>query len=173
MPALLSHALVGLVLGWGPVSTDAYAPTPVVPAAAKQEIAVVPTVRVEIKLPRAMLKSKYQRLDWDQPGAVELTRGDVTHHVDVTVKKRDGNGKKLTLTLSYEQDGEPVIAPFTFDTRAKKREIFSTDGGIALAVTVRPKQVTVESEDHSRDEEDQIEGHESDDPLDGLLDPIN
>lgn len=171
MPALLSQALVGLVLGWGPVSPNTRTPTPAVPAAAKQQTTVVPTVRVEIKLPRATLKSKYQRLDWDQPGAVEITRKDVVHTVDVTVHKRDDNGRKLTLTLSYEQDGVAVIAPFTFDTRAKKREIFSTDGGIALAVTVRPQQVAIE--DGTRDEEDQIEGHESDDPLDGLLDPVS
>lgn len=166
MLAPLSQALVGLALWLGPVSTDALAANPCAAADKDEDTIVVPTVRVEIKLPGAVLKSNYQRLEWDMPDAVELERGDAKHRVDVTVAKRDDNGRKLTLTVSYEQDGRAVIAPFTFDTTAKKREILSTEGGVALAITVKPKKVAVEKTE--RDEDEQLDGHQSDDPLDGL-----
>ncbi|MEM6996707.1 MAG: hypothetical protein AAF721_39755 [Myxococcota bacterium] len=163
LPAII-NAVLGLAFGLGSVSTITTTSDDAGMVAAQEETQVVPTVRVEIKLARAVLKSKYQRLAWGEPDAVELTRGDKTHRVDVTVDKRDEKGSKLTVTLAYERDGVAVIAPYTFDTRAKKREIVSTDGGIAVAVTVKPRAVTVKTPGRK----DRLEGHDSDDPLAGL-----
>ncbi len=165
LPAMY-QALLGLALGLGSVSTHPTADDSVlVMAAAESETEVVPTVRVEIKLPRAVLKSKYQRLTWGESDDVELSRGDHSHTVAVTVSKRDDKGSKITVTVAYQQDGESVIAPMTFDTRAKKREIVSTDG-VAIAVTVKRKTVPVEST--STERKDKLAGHDSDDPLSGL-----
>lgn len=165
LPAMF-QALLGLVLGSGSVSTQpVIGDDAVAVIAAESETKVVPTVRVEIKLPRTVLKSNYQALQWGETQAVELSRGEKNHTVEVTVRKRDEAGNKLTVTVAYEQDGEPVIAPLTFDTRIKKREIVSTDG-VALALTVKRKTVVVEPEHKGRT--DKLDEHDSDDPLAGL-----
>ena len=163
LPAIINTVL-GLAFGLGSVSTLTTTSGNAGMVAAQSETQVVPTVRVEIKLARSVLKSKYQQVAWGEPDAVELTRGDNTHRVDVTVTKRDETGSKITVTLAYELDGVAVIAPYTFDTRAKKREIVSTEGGIAVAVTVKPQAITVKTPGR----EDRLEGHDSDDPLAGL-----
>ncbi len=82
--------------------------------------------------------------------------------------KRDGDSKKnLLVTIGYDKDGQPIIAPFETDWKANKRDILRTeDGKFAIALTIKPKMVPYQ--DKSRDEGDQIKPDDSDDPLGGL-----
>jgi len=162
MLEIIRNALLGSILcATGVVPAHAAASEPV----AEQQTKLVAMVKVEIKQQSGkVVKTEPRAIEWDEESNVRLESDGHVHDVSLQIRKQDDAAKKLNVTMADEFDGEPVIAPFAFDTTAKKREIIRTDGGIALAITVTPKRVKVEAPK----KRDKIEGSDSDQPLDGL-----
>ena len=127
---------------------------------------VKPSIKVELKLEDGQVLQKAGQIgDWGQDLAVVLDAKGHSHAVSIKVSKADAKGDKLKVELSYKRDSTPVIAPFTYDTKPRKRDIIRTDGGLAIAVTVTPKKVTPKG----RSRDDSVEKpKDPDDPLDGL-----
>lgn len=159
--AVAAFLCAGLVV---PAMAEAHAPTEAVPMAEDGQM-VVPMVKVEIQHKGRVLKSKPQRMDWDEAGSVRLKRGDRVHDVTVQITRDSEQSKKLKVMLTYELDGELVIEDYAYDTKARKREVLRTDG-IALAVTVTPKAI---DDGQPNQREDKLEGPtDPNDPLAGL-----
>jgi hypothetical protein len=96
----------------------------------------------------------------------EFDGADHRHGVLLTAESEDS--KTFEVTLAYERDGTPVIAPFTDTYTAKKRQaLWTEDGSLAIALTFFPTKF--EREDKSRDDKDKIKPDDSDDPLGGGL----
>ncbi|MEM7152720.1 MAG: hypothetical protein AAF799_07750 [Myxococcota bacterium] len=147
-----------------PTAADAQAPSDAV-AMTEDGQMVVPMVKVEIQHKGRVLKSKPQRMDWDEAGSVRLERGERVHDVTVQITRKDEQSKKLKVTLTYELDGELVIEDYAYDTKPRKREVLRTDG-VALAVTVTPKAI---DDGSPNQREDKLEGPtDPNDPLAGL-----
>lgn len=129
----------------------------------------VALVQVELKEETGkVLKSKVQ-LDWGQDGAVELVSADHKHRVPLKVER---DGEQVSVTFEIEIDGETIIAPYTFETKAKQREVIQIEGGLAVALKVTPKKVKVDAPPPKETEREEtrkleIEGDEND-PLGGL-----
>ena len=137
---------------------------PVADAGSQAVAALVPVVKVEIQHQGRVLKSKPERLSWDEASAIRLERGDRVHDVTLAVSRKEGSNK-LHVTLTYELDGELVIEDFAYDTKAKKREILRTDG-VALAITVTTKPFEA---GRPTEREDKLEPElDPTDPLAGL-----
>lgn len=124
-------------------------------------------VKVEIKLESGdIVRNKGELVEWDEDATVVFDGAGHSHAVQVHVHKNDDKGKRLAVKMGYSRDSNPVIAPFAYETAAKKREIIHSDGGLALAITIIPKKVKPQ-EKPRRD--DSIEGPDDpNDPLGGI-----
>lgn len=148
-----------------PVAASAAGPEPTpVAEKDKKKTKSMALVKVEIRLENGkVVKSTGNLLDWNEEGFVVFDGEGQNHNVTMTPKK-DGN--KLRIKIAYTRDGTAIIAPFTYETAPKKREILRSDDGLALAITVTPKNV---KPDEKPKRDDSIEGPEDpDDPLGGL-----
>lgn len=95
----------------------------------------------------------------------EFEGAEHKHAVLLTAESEEGS-KTLEVTIAYERDGTPIIAPFTDTYTAKKRQAFWTeDESLAIALTFVPTKF--EREDKSRDDKEKIKPDDSDDPLGG------
>jgi hypothetical protein len=108
--------------------------------APKQETKQVANAKVELKTVTGAVVKGQLNLDWGKDGSVELAAGETKHAVGIKVD-RDGEAQQITVTLSYEVDGSPVIEPYTFDMSVGKREVIRVEDGAAIALTVTPKKV--------------------------------
>ncbi len=124
-------------------------------------------VKVEIRLENGkIVRHSGELVDWDQDASVVFDGGGHSHQVNLHLHPKDDKAKKIEVKMAYDRDSSPVLAPFSFETRARKREVIQSDGGLALAITITPKKAKPE-EKKRRD--DSIEGPEDpDDPLGGL-----
>jgi len=125
-------------------------------------------VKIEIKQPNGKVVTHRTQLDgFDMDFKYTFKGADAEHTVLLNVK-RDGDSKKnLLVTIGYDKDGSPIIAPYETDWKANKRDVLRTeDGKFAIALTIKPKMVKMKDEE--RDEDDQIKPDDSDDPLGGL-----
>jgi hypothetical protein len=171
----------------------AAAPTPA--AEAQHNVA---SVKIELKQPSGkVLKYDGAMLEWGADGNVEIKYEDHVHDIALRVERPDDKQKQISLTVGYSKDGQAVIEPTTVASEIKKREVVRIDGGIAIAITVTPKNVKGEGEPVEPPEENEkpktktkkepappaeppaqeeppkpkkkrIEGGGSDDPLEGL-----
>jgi hypothetical protein len=170
-PSLGALAL-GLLLGLPGGDAIASAPTP----AAESTTTNKAHVKLEIKQEDGkVLRNKGDLLDWGQSGTVVIEADEHKHAVELQLTK--GSDSTLTVTLAYERDGTPVVAPYTFDTKIKKREVIHIEGGAAIALTITPKAVKQgdaapppeESPEPAPKDKDKIEiGTNPNDPLGGL-----
>jgi len=95
----------------------------------------------------------------------EFDGADHRHAVLLTAEPEE-ESNTLAVTIAYERDGTPVIAPFTDTYTAKKRQAFWTeDESLAIALTFVPTKF--ERKDTSRDDNEKIKPDDSDDPLGG------
>lgn len=124
-------------------------------------------VKVEIKLENGkIVRHSGEIVDWDQDASVVFDGGGHSHQVNLHLHPKDDRAKKIEVRMAYERDATLVLAPFSFETKARKREVIQSDGGLALAVTITPKKVKPE-ENKRRD--DSLDGPtDPNDPLDGL-----
>ncbi len=124
-------------------------------------------VKVEIKLENGkIVRHAGELVEWDEDATVVFDGGGHSHALSLHLHPKDDKAKKISVKMAYDRDSSPVLAPFTFDTRARKREIIQSDGGLALAITITPKKAKPQ-ENKRRD--DSIDGpSDPNDPLDGL-----
>lgn len=162
MLELIRNGTLGLFVCFAGLASS---PATAAEGVAEQQTKLIATVKVEIKQESGkVIKTEPRTIEWDEQNNVRLESDGHVHDVSLQVRKQDDAAKKLSITMAYELDGDPVIAPFEFDTTAKKREIVRTDGGVALAITVTPKRVKIEAPK----KRDKLEGGDADEPLDGL-----
>ena len=87
------------------------------------------------------------------------------HLVTLNAESEEGS-KTLEVTLAYDRDGTPIIAPFTDTYTAKKRQTLWTENGdFAVALTFTPTKFP--RKDTERDDKQQIKPDDNDDPLGG------
>jgi hypothetical protein len=157
----------------------------------------VASVKIELKQPGGkVLKYDGAVLEWGADGNVEFKHDDHVHDVALRIERPDDKQKQISLTVGYSKDGHAVIEPTTVASEIKKREVVHIDGGIAIAITVTPKNVkgagdgdaaeppeetekpkTKEKEkpaeppaapEEPKPKKKRLEGPGSDDPLEGL-----
>jgi hypothetical protein len=118
-------------------------------------------VKIEVRLENGkVVKHNAEVPAMEMDHKIEFEGEGHFHELTLNIKKT-GKGK-LSVRLAYDRDATPIIAPYTTDFKAKKREVLWAEN-IALALTIKPKKV--KPKDTSRDEDDQLQPDESDDPL--------
>ena len=80
---------------------------------------------------------------------------------------RQGNSKKVSVTVAYNRGGEDIIAPYEFDAKVKKREVLRIEGNLAIAVTITPKKAAPPKAEEDDKPKLDVSG-DPDDPLAGL-----
>jgi hypothetical protein len=124
-------------------------------------------VKIEIKQPSGkIVKNEGALVEWNENASVVIDADERKHAVSLQVKRESEKASKLEVTLAYDVDGNPIIAPYSFDTRVKKREVIHIEGGLAIALTVTPK--TVRAEPPKKKREKIEDAGNANDPLDGL-----
>lgn len=136
-------------------------------AAAESATKQVAQVKVEVKTEGGRVVKGDAQLDWGEHGNVELDADGHKHTVGLELARPEGDAKTLTVTLRYHVDDRLVVAPYTFDTTVKKREVLHIEGGTAIALTVTPKKVKAPPPEEEKPK-DKIEVGGEDDPDDPL-----
>lgn len=173
-------AILALGLLMGPTAVSAAQNNDDAETQAQREVA---QVKLELKLDtgRVVKLPGDFTVEWGVQNALEIEADGSKHQFSVTVEKK-GEGKKakdLKVTVGYDRDGEAIIAPYSFETKAKKREVVRVEGGLAFALTITPKTLAGEGGGDSEVEEqpeepkepprDKIEiAEDENDPLGGL-----
>lgn len=149
-----------VVLGVAP-SPAAAALTPMAEADTKQ----VAQVKLEIRQESGKVAKNTAQLEWNAASGISFEAADHQHDVHLELVRPSAKSNKLSITVAYERDGEAIIAPYTVDTKVKKREVIRIEGGLAIALTVTPKKVKVAA---PIDKKPDFNPGEGDDPLSGL-----
>ncbi len=147
-------------------AVPAVASTPV-PAAeqSKAETKLMADVKVEIRQESGSVVKGAATVEWNEDGSLSIEEDGTKHDLNLRID-REGNSKKVSITLAYARGGEDIIAPYTFDAKVKKREVLRVEGNLAIAVTVTPKKVKVEP---PKEKKPRLNvGDDPDDPLAGL-----
>jgi hypothetical protein len=157
----------------GFVSAPTFAQGPTA-AAAQTETKQVAGVKVEIRQESGEVVKGSTDLDWNEDGSLTVEQDGTKHKLRLRLD-RDGNSKKVSVTLAYVRGGEDIVAPYTFDAKVKKREVVRIEGNLAIAVTVTPKKAAATSDEAEGEGEEKAPkkrkldmGGDSDDPLAGL-----
>lgn len=120
-----------------------WSPAAVVEAGEGDESVDAETEVVQLKVELKLESGRVVRLpgeftlDWGVGTEVEIEADGSTHQISITLARK--GGAKVSITLGYARNGEPIIAPYTFDTKVNKREVVRVEGGLAIALTVKPK----------------------------------
>ncbi|MCX4241128.1 hypothetical protein [Paraliomyxa miuraensis] len=138
-------------------------------------------VKIEVKLEsgRVVKPESAVHVDYGVQTGVELQADGSKHQFQLTIMPKGDGKKEVAITVGYDRDGEPIVAPYTFDAKVKKREVLRIEGGMALAFTITPKKVDGEQAPAPDEEQptepvekpkpkDKIEVCEEDDPLCGI-----
>jgi hypothetical protein len=132
-------------------------------AASTKQLALV---KIEIKEPGGkVVANEGDLVEWNEDANVVID-AERRHAVTLELKREGDRTNKIKVKLAYDVDGQPIIAPHSFDTRVKKREVIRIEGGLAIAITVTPKTVQVEPPKKKREKIDGV--GDPNDPLDGL-----
>jgi hypothetical protein len=134
---------------------------PVGAAASEEEGTLAADVKIEVRNEKGKVVTfvgEVPALEMDHKLAFE---GEGSSH-EVTLNIKRESASKLIVTVAYDRDAMPIIAPYTTDFKPKKREVLWAEK-IALALTIKPK--VVKPKDTSRDEDDQVKPDDSDDPM--------
>ena len=183
--------LLALGLLVGPAAAVAAADDEAQEEEAEREVA---QIKIEIKLEsgRVVKPDDNFTVDFGVENSLAIEADGSRHQFMLKVERKadasdEGEGKKkkdkkkdevVALTVGYDRDGEPIVAPYTFDAKLKKREVLRIEGGMALACTITPKKVKGdapppdETEEEPEDKDppkDKIEiDGDGNDPLGGL-----
>lgn len=164
----LLGALMGTTLALGSAfvtSTSHAASDGAAPVAEQQTHKQVAEVKIEIRQETGKVVKNVATVDWNQNAEVVFEAEEQKHDLDVKLVREGDKSRKVSVTMAYSRDGQAVIAPYSFDTTVKKREVIRIEGGLAIAVTVTPKKVKVEK---PKDETPDVDIGEGNDPLSGL-----
>ncbi len=161
-----------LAASLGFVATPALATAPAhgaqaVNVAAQQETKQVASIKVEIRQESGDVVKGSAQLDWNEDGTVSIEQDGTTHRLNLRVE-REGNSKKLNITVAYNRGGEDIVAPYAFGAKVKKREVVRIEGNLAIALTVTPKKVETAKKDNGEDKPKLDLSGDEDDPLAGL-----
>jgi hypothetical protein len=123
-------------------------------------------VTIEVRVANGtIVKHKGELRSFGNEWRFDFDGADHRHGVLLTAESEEGS-KTLEVTLAYEQDGTPVIAPYKDTYTMKKRQVLWTeDESVAIALTFSPHKFP--REDKSRDDKEQIKPDDNDDPLGG------
>jgi hypothetical protein len=123
-------------------------------------------VTIEVRMEDGtIVKHRGEMRSFGNEWRFEFDGGEHRHGVVLTAESEEGS-KTLEVTLAYERDGSPVIAPYKDTYTAKKRQVLWTeDETLALALTFTPHKFP--REDKSRDDKEKIKPDDNDDPLGG------
>lgn len=132
---------------------------------AEAETKQVAHVKVEIRQESGEVAKNTAQLEWNAESDVSFKGAEHQHDVQLKLVRPSAKSSKLSVTLSYNRDGEAIIAPYTIDTKVKKREVIRIEGGLAIALTVTPKKVKVAP---PKEKKPGFNPGEGDDPLSGL-----
>lgn len=79
---------------------------------------------------------------WDQAAELSMEVDGHRHVTSVVVHKA---GKNLKVQLGYQLDGESILESVEVSAKASRKKIVkSSDGAIAIALTLAPKTVTAD-----------------------------
>lgn len=146
-------ALLAFGLLVGPTAVEAAQGDDKTEAEAEREVA---QVKLEIKLEsgRVVKLPSDFTVDFGVQNALEVEADGSKHAFSVMVEKKgESKAKEIKVTVGYDRDGEAVIAPYSFNTKAKKREVVRIEGGLAFAVTITPKKIKGEGGTATEEEE--------------------
>ena len=178
-----SAVLLTLGLLVGPAATVTAAETTTTDDAEAEAQHEVASVKVEMKTPRGRVVKLDGDLqvDWGVETGIDIEADGSTHSLQLMVQRKGEKKKsdKISITVGYTLDGEAIIAPYTFDSKVKKREVVRIEGGAAFAITITPKTIKGEGDEGTDEGEelppeevepprDKIEIEDEDDPLGGL-----
>ena len=136
---------------------------------AQAEVETREVVDLELKIATEgrAVGSLTRLVELDKDTSLALQADGHEHAVDINVRKVDDKGKKLSVTLGYQVDGEAVMESVTLEAAAKKAKVVRSDSGqVALSLKLAPKVVSVDELPPPRRHVDIVEG--TDDPLAGL-----
>lgn len=151
----------------GLVAAPALASAPPTPAAAKtEEGKQVAAVKVEIRQESGEVVEGAAELEWNEDGSLSIEQDGTKHKVQLRLD-REGNSKKVSVTVAYSRGGKDIIAPYEFDAKLKKREVLRIEGNLAIAVTITPKKVSAPKKEEDDKPKLDLSG-DPDDPLAGL-----
>lgn len=104
-------------------------------------------VKIEIKLEsgRVVKMDGDVHIDYGVDSSVDVQADGSLHQFVINIKPKGDSKKEVELTVGYDRDGEPIVAPYTFDAKVKKREVLRIEGGIAIAFVITPKKVDDEA----------------------------
>lgn len=121
---------------------------------APQDLVEQPTdevaqVKLEIKLEsgRVIKPEREFVVEYGVDNRLEIQAEGAMHQflVNVRRKSKDDKGPVVSITFGYDLDGEPIVAPYVFDAKVKKREVLRIEGGVAIAFVITPKKVAGEA----------------------------
>jgi hypothetical protein len=160
LPLALPIALVAPTIVLAPASADAG-------ESETKEYDYGAKVTIEVRMEDGtIVKHRGEMRSFGNEWRFEFDGADHRHGVILTAETEEGK-KTLEVTLAYERDGTPIIAPFTDTYTAKKRQaLWTEDGSVAIALTFYPTKFA--REDTSRDDKEKLDpGDDNDDPLGG------
>ncbi|MEX1368521.1 MAG: hypothetical protein AB1Z98_35660 [Nannocystaceae bacterium] len=141
--------LLAMGLLAGPVTAEAADEDDTEQEQAEREVA---QIKIEIKLEsgRVVKPDDDFTIDFGVENQLAIDADGSSHQFMLKVehkptpegsKKKKGKNKDqiVALTVGYDRDGEPIVAPYTFDAKVKKREVLRIEGGMAIAFTITPK----------------------------------
>ena len=162
LPLVLPLALIAPTIVLAP-ATDAHAGDS---ESKEKEYDYGAKVTIEVRMEDGtVVKHRGEMRSFGNEWTFEFDGADHRHGVILTAEAEEGS-KTLEVTLAYERDGTPIIAPFTDTYTAKKRQaLWTEDGSLAIALTFYPTKF--EREDKSRDDKEKIKPDDNDDPLGG------
>ena len=161
LPLVLPLALIAPTITLAPAPADAGESEK-----KEQEYDYGAKVTIEVRMEDGtVVKHRGEMRSFGNEWTFEFDGADHRHGVILTAEAEEGS-KTLEVTLAYERDGTPIIAPFTDTYTVKKRQaLWTEDGTLAIALTFYPTKFP--REDTSRDEKEKIKPDDSDDPLGG------
>ena len=165
-PRTLAAILVASV---GFIASPAFATASAAGAqvAGQQETKQVATIKVEIRQESGEVVKGSTQLEWNEDGTLSIDQDGTDHQLKLRVE-REGNSKKVSITVAYSRGGQDIVAPYAFDAKVKKREVVRIEGNLAIAVTVTPTKVAIAKEDKGEDKPKLDLSGDEDDPLAGL-----
>ncbi len=136
-------------------------------ATAQQETKQVASIKVEIRQESGEVVKGSTQLEWNEDGTLSIEQDGTKHTLDLRIE-REGDSKKLSITVAYSRGGKDIVAPYAFDAKVKKREVLRIEGNLAIALTITPTKVAAANEDRGEDKPKLDLSGDPDDPLAGL-----
>ncbi|MEM6991082.1 MAG: hypothetical protein AAF721_11310 [Myxococcota bacterium] len=137
--------------------------------AEKVETVEAVDVKLKIKAGNKKVGELAGIIAWDQAAELAMSVDGHEHVTSVTVHKGDAAGRKLKVQLGYQLDGKAILDTIEVDAAASRKKIVkSSDGAIAIALTLAPKQVSPDTIAPTKPSHHIEFETDSNDPLAGL-----